>query len=82
MTKKTKDKTPQTFVQILSIDLTIAAHAHREAFLQPAELAPIPMMLRDFAVLHPSASVAELFPYRPFKETFAPFTADCSIMSP
>lgn len=81
-TKKTKDKTPQTFVQILSIVLTVAAHAHRQTFLQPAVLTPIAMVLCDLARLVPAAGVTKLFADWALEEAFATFTADCTVVPP
>lgn len=80
-TKKTKDKTPQTFVQILSIVLTVAAHAHRQTLLQAAVLAPVAMVLCHLTCLVPSAGVSKLFTDRPLEEAFAAFTADGPIVA-
>lgn len=80
-TKKTKDKTPQTFVQILSIVLTVAAHAHRQTLLQAAVLAPVAVVLGHLTCLVASAGVPKLFTNRPLKEAFAAFTANGSIVT-
>lgn len=78
---KTKDKTPQTFVQILSIVLTVAAHAHGEALLQPAILTSISMVFRHFARLVAPTRVTQLFPNGTFEKPFTAFAAYSAVMT-
>ena len=78
--EQTKHGTPQTFVQVLSIALTVAAHAHFETFLQAAVLASVAVMLSHFARFGVTTSVAELLPDASFEEAFATLATYCSIV--
>ena len=81
-TRKRKDKTPQTFVQLLSICvLTIAAHAHSQTLLQPTVLASVPVMLGDLATLGAAAGVAELLADGPLEEALATLAADGAVVA-
>uniref|UniRef100_A0A8W7PEH8 Secreted protein n=1 Tax=Anopheles coluzzii TaxID=1518534 RepID=A0A8W7PEH8_ANOCL len=61
--------------------LTIAAHATGETLLQPAVLAPVPVVLRHLAVHRAAALVAELFADRPLEEALAALAADRAIVA-
>ena len=61
--------------------LTVAPHAHGQAFLQSAILTSISVMFGHFAILVTTTLVSQLFSKGPFEEAFATFTADSSIMA-
>jgi len=60
--------------------LTVASHAHGEALLQPAVLAPVPVVFGHLAVFAASALVAQLLSDRPLEEAFAPFAAHGAVV--
>lgn len=61
--------------------LTVTAHAHGEALLEPTVLAPVAVVLRHLAVLAAAARVAELFADRALEEALAALAADRPVMS-
>ena len=79
--EQTKHGTPQTFVQVLSFALTVAAHPHLEALLQAAVLASVAMVLCHLTGLGVTTSVPKLLPNASFEKAFAAFTAYGTVVS-